>query len=95
MGWKINRDRKVLKDTQEEWFPCFPNDQVEVSLHDISSPADGQFTQWRVSVWGNDDHGLCRDFGNDEWAAIQIYEKIVSQQYVNHDFLYELGLESF
>lgn len=96
MGWLINnRDQCVMKDTQDEWSPNFPNDQVKVRLHDVSTPTQGQFNMWRVAVWGNDDIALYQDYGPDEQKAKEVFEKILAQRYVNFDFLRKLGLENF
>jgi hypothetical protein len=44
----------------DDWYPCFPNNTVEVSLHKDGAGA------YRIAIWGDDDYGMERDFGSEE-----------------------------
>lgn len=46
--------------TTDEWFPCFENHTVEVSLHRDAANA------WRISISGDDDDERDRTFETEE-----------------------------
>jgi hypothetical protein len=44
--------REKMVKAIDDWYPCFPDSQVQASLH-----KDGKGS-WRVAVWGEDDFGM-------------------------------------
>lgn len=48
---------------------------------------------WRVSVWGNDDHGLEKDYPPGQRdKALALYQKIVSTPMLTHRMLEQAGM---
>lgn len=80
---------EVFKDTDDEWYPCYPNNQVKLTFHGQIS--DGTY---RVSAWGNDDFGIDKDF-ETEIEAFNVFQDLESQQKINHKDLYDLGFKRF
>lgn len=82
----MNLEKEIFKKTTDEWYPNFPNDEVEVSFLYLN---DGTF---RVCVWGNDDFGMELDF-ESLIEAEDIFDKILDMDIVNKQDLYNLGFE--
>lgn len=51
----MKKNKKVM--TTEDWYPTADDETVTVSIH-----RDGRktATDWRISIWGEDDYGLER-----------------------------------
>lgn len=93
---KSKRNQRVeqYKPTQDDWCPNFPNNTVVVSLL-TNMKFDGKVWH-RVSVWGNDDCGMEREFytkaARDE--ARRVYEEVIALPYVNMRTLKTMGFVS-
>jgi hypothetical protein len=68
MGKPLKKQTKRVKAT-DEWFPCFENSEVEVSVVQDSGNI------FRVCVWGADDTGMERSF-EYRGAARECYANI-------------------
>ena len=90
----------VLKMTQDDWAGSYrikgyyhgqKNQMfVEVRLSDI----EGNHENWVVGVWGNDDHGLVKEFYGQGALenAKALFDTLVCQKYVDIVTSQELGL---
>lgn len=77
---------RVFKKTEDDWFPSFDGDLVEVSFLRIW---DGT---WRVCAWGKDDFGLERDFAaSQEAEAWNVFLQVIGMENVNQSSLQSLG----
>lgn len=74
---------KIFKNTQDNWYGNFPNNQVSIEL-----------LQWKneysICCEGTDDFMLSKIFVDKE-EALDVYEQISNWEFVNHKDLYELG----
>jgi hypothetical protein len=87
------RKTKWIK-TKEDWYPSYkPGEwgnplQCEALRVSMSILTTGE---WRVSVWGADDHGLEKDFQEDlETEAQMLYDEI--SDYYTEAKLRSIGL---
>lgn len=55
----ITTHRKFFYPTIDDWYPNFPRDTVEITVHD-QTKGDEVFI--RISVWGYDVCGMEKDF---------------------------------
>lgn len=80
--------RKLSKNirTSENWYPAKGGFVTVFFSKLISSP--GYPMKWRVSVWGDDDFGLERDFVS-RMEALESYKLIVD--YTTQEALYAFG----
>jgi len=62
--------------TTDDFYPNWPGDFVSVSLN-FPSKKVYEYDTFRVSVWGEDDFGLEREFGSKE-DATNYFNKICS-----------------
>lgn len=85
-----------FKKTKDDWSPNFDNNQVKLSYHGVINPYVNDPTKfvYRVSVWGNDDLGIDKDFDN-HLDAKRLFNVIDSMKYVNKADLLNLGMEYF
>lgn len=67
----------VFKPTNDDWYPCHPENTVKLCY--IGKLSDGKY---RVAAWGNDDYGLEQDF-ETEREAISIYERLGRYPFIN------------
>lgn len=92
----------VFKRTEDDWYPAYilkgwykgkRNPKlVTVSLLQLRAYADND--GWRVCVWGGDDTGLERDYLNDDYySAEELFQHIISLEFVNVDTLKSLGFQ--
>ena len=87
----------AFKRTQDDWYPNYNKHYVKVRFHgNISPPHQAYPPCYRVSVWGNDDIGMNRDFEN-EWEAKDMFRKITTRKvkFVNYECLEALGFEMY
>ncbi len=84
----------VFKRTEDDWYGCYKiaddvrvSDLVKVSFTQTGPDPKNFKGEWRVCVWGNDDCGMERDFGNDESTALNVFYKVIGQKFVNMDYL--------
>jgi hypothetical protein len=90
----------VFKLTNEDWYPSYslgnwyegaPSGEtkmVEVSFIPLLKWEQCPDPGFRVCVWGNDDHGMERDYPSSEQDdALAMFYKIVSWEMVTHDAL--------
>lgn len=84
---------KTLMYTSENWYSNIDEHYVEVRLLQTGTnpPFDGE---WRVAVWGDDDHGLIKDF-KDKNESIVCLETVLKMKDITHDALFALGFEEF
>lgn len=77
LTWKYRRQEKMLT-VPEDWYPCFPNSQVECSLIMALAPKRSRQESFvRVCLWGNDDFGLEKDFKPSEFQiAKKLYNSL-------------------
>lgn len=80
-----------FKDTDDDWYPSHPKDQVKVICH-LNMDNNGQIWH-RISVWGDDDFGMEKDFeGKDMVKDVEaLYRMITSWSKVNQMALKNLG----
>ena len=85
-----------FKNTKDNWYDNYKGNQVILTYHGIINPyvLDSNKFIYRVSVWGNDDLGIDKDF-NNHLEAKQLFNKINSLKYVNKQDLLDLGMEYF
>lgn len=81
------KDKRVMKRTQDNWYPNYPNGKVQLSLLRLRGCPDKR--NWRVCVWGYDDFGLERDF-NSLAEAQPIFEKLERLSVLNKQDCYDL-----
>lgn len=85
---------EVFKRTDEDWYPCYKLDSGRESLVEViftqTGPNPPLVGQWRVCVWGNDDHGMERDF-DDETLAWSVFLQVIGWPVVRHQPLRDLG----
>lgn len=85
------KKEEILIDTNDDWYPNYPNNQVQLSYHGCINPWETKDKQvYRVSCWGNDDFGIEKDFGRED-DAIHIYNSLKILPVINHSTLYNLG----
>lgn len=91
----------VFKRTEDDWYGCYKirddarvEDLVEVSFTQTGPDPKNFNGEWRVCVWGNDDCGMERDFGNDETAALNMFYQVIGQKFVNMGYLTHNGFVS-
>lgn len=95
-----NITHKCFKPTQDDWYGsyAFPGWYagtkghllVEVSFHIY--PTSSNNTAARVSVWGNDDTGMDKDFVLVEEAAL-CFQKLLLLNFVNKVALTHMGFK--
>lgn len=93
----------VFKLTNGEWYPSYVIDGyhngnqnpklVEVSFLELI-PFGKSPKEWRVAVWGADDTGMDIDFPSEEREkAFALFVEVITQQYVDRDYLTSKGFE--
>ncbi len=75
---------ECFKRTKDDWCPNYKKNLVRLFYVPLT---DGTF---RVAVWGNDDLGMEFDY-QDSRAALNIYEFLSKQKYINFDTCKKLG----
>ncbi len=87
--------RKLIKAT-DDWYPCFPQNMVELSFAKLQRDKEDKTDTYRVAVWGMDDMGMDKDFHSDDpTEALALYNKLASIDSVSTEYLTTLGFESF
>lgn len=89
---------EIFKYSSECWYPSYflegfngKDTLVKVRFSELRSHENNK-TEWRVSVWGNDDFGMERDFlGEQKEDAIKCFHKIVELKDVTKQALLDLG----
>jgi len=87
----------VFKLTQDDWYPAYQlagwfrgkkgTRLVTVSFIEMINGGG-----WRVCVWGGDDYGLERDL--DDWGeAIELFDEVIRQEFVNQQWLRDQGFQ--
>lgn len=79
------RETRVLKPTNDDWYPCYPENLVKLSY--LGELSDGTF---RVCAWGADDFGLERDF-EKESDAIAMFKRLEKYPLINISDLKQLN----
>lgn len=85
-----------FKNTQDDWHGNYNGNQVKLTYHGVinSYIKDESKFIYRVSVWGNDDLGMDKDFDN-HLDAKRLFNQIDAMKYVNKEDMLKLGLEYF
>jgi hypothetical protein len=78
-----------MKSTEDDWYGNFENNTVKLTYH--PQLADGKY---RVSIWGNDDFGIDKDFDSPAEAE-EVFCKLKIKKVINKNDLYALGFENF
>ena len=89
----MNRNRtEILRPTQDDWYPNFDNNQVEVSCITDMDDVDGNVWH-RVCVWGRDDDGMEIDFfgKHSKVLAEELYKQVINLPFVNKNNLKQMG----
>ena len=87
----------AMKRTQDNWHPNYNKHYVKVTFHGNICGYDKTLIPcYRVSVWGNDDFGMDRDF-EKEWEAKDMFRKITTRKlkFVNVEYLESLLFNIF
>lgn len=92
----------VFKRTTDDWCgnykiegDCRVNGLVNVSMCQTGPNPKNNDGEFRVCVWGNDDLGMERDFGNDETLAMSVFMQVIGWEDVTINRLKtELGFWS-
>lgn len=84
-----NTRLEQFKFTTDDFSPNFDERYVKVGICHLYPSG-----QWRVSVWGNDDIGMIRDFEDFEQAA-HCYVIVINEPYITKDNLLIRGFEYF
>jgi hypothetical protein len=81
---------QVFKRTKDNWHGSYKiagdarvSDLVEVSFTQTGPDPKNGKGEFRVCVWGNDDCGMERDFGDDEDKALNMFYQVIGMEYVN------------
>lgn len=80
---KLER-QEVQVPTNEDWYPTFPDNTVKVSFSGLTNG------QWRVAVWGLDDHGLEHDY-ETRADAISMFRRVSKMSHITHEQLFSWG----
>ena len=94
-----------LKPTSDNWYPSFWDNEEQYLYHRDDDgcggycrvgigPLNAMLTEWRVSVWGNDDFGIDKDFSTKE-EALELYNYLLDCSIVNHQTCYDKGMTPF
>lgn len=77
----------------ENWYGNFPNQQVECTLTRALAPKKNKKDSYCcVSVWGDDDFGMFKDFHHTEYQlAKALYDSLNNG--ITQQELYELGFQ--
>lgn len=90
---------KEMVNTTDNWYPNFPDSNVELCLHipdsEMLKRADGCY-HFRVSVWGADDMGMERDFysKDDLYSALNLFHTLKKSGNITVQLCKELSLVS-
>ena len=90
----MNRKQKFHKKTKflstsDNWYPNYPDNQVEVSLHFDEGENGGN--TWRVSVWGEDDMGMELGGMVSYVESLELFKKLDRIQPLKQKQLVQLG----
>jgi hypothetical protein len=77
------KEKSVYKKTDDQWYGNFNSDECRLSICKA-----GRY--YRVSVWGNDDFGIEKDF-DSSFAAEMTFSDLSNAEKINHADLYDLG----
>lgn len=87
----------IYKPTDDDWWGNFDNNTVELSFRgNINrkhrTPNVGAI--YRISVWGNDDFGMDRDFSSIK-KALAFFKKVEQLPVLNQKQLLSMGFNWF
>lgn len=99
LEWKLelalNPRVEVMKKTQDDWYPCFNEDEVRLTFHGvINGYKDKELWVWRVSCWGNDDFGIDKDFHSSKEAK-EVFDMLNEMDMIQHKTLFDMGFARF
>lgn len=78
----LDKKQKYVK-TNEDWYPNFDDDTIEVTFHHSKYDYD-----YRITIWGSDDFGMEKICKN-RLEALELYNKIID--YITKKELMNLG----
>lgn len=84
----------LYKKTDDDWSSNFDGNLVELEFHGNINHSGSGLPIYRISVWGDDDIGMDRDFDNKA-DAIKFFEKVEALPVLNHKELLSLGFNWF
>ena len=85
---EVFKRRNAKVKTTDDWYPNFPNSEVEISLMKLM---DGKST-YRLCVWGADDCGMEIDVETtNPDNLIREYESLISSPPITKKHLTSLG----
>ena len=86
---------EVYKKTSDDWCPNYYKELVKVGFTSLlKGPDYKMFGVWRVSVWGDDDLGMIRDFDNRD-EAFNFFISVIKLEILASDKLKKMGFEMF
>lgn len=104
-NYKWPREEKMITvtDGDSSWHPCYPNNQVKVSIFAFSYEHRNKTKFYgKVSAWGTDDFGVEIEFSaNDKKSLMALYEHFKHYIYdeiedgVNLEWFYKHGFINF
>jgi hypothetical protein len=82
---------EVYKETQDDWFPCYKLiHHTNLVIVRFSKLRPETNSNWRVSVWGEDDCGMEWDNDN-EATTFNVFLQTIGLEYVNKSNLKSMG----
>lgn len=83
------RIAECYKPTMDDWCPSYNINGLDAVKVMFIILIDGGY---RVAVWGRDDYGMEKDFDKNSYEdARWTFDRLVSEDYVNQNFLTEFG----
>lgn len=79
-------DIEIYKPTQDDWYPNFENNTVQLSLLNLGN------NTYRVCSWGNDDFGMELDF-ETLGEAEYIFDILNKKEFINKEDLKKMGFQ--
>ncbi len=87
--------REAFVQTKDDWSPNYPNNTVRVFLSQLPRMPNDEIT-YRIGVWGMDDLAMDKDFvTNNPEEAIKLYEKLISRESIEKEYLLSIGFNYF
>ena len=93
---------EVFCKTRDDWYPNFPGNKVQVSLHVNFKPPGEEGYVHRVCAWGDDDFGMDIEFRpttREEVSPLrkkaeELFKKVCALKSVDKEVLKEMGFVS-
>jgi hypothetical protein len=82
---------EVFKRTEDDWCPSYESDAGPLVMVSLGQFDDGE--TWFVTVNGDDDSGMVKEFLREHDALTHI-QQVIGLEYVNRPHLQALGFVS-